>query len=383
MGSDANKRLLAAVSANDRAAVERALADGADPDASDWTNATALYIAVCKADAAVVRALLAAGAGVDRLVDGRAPLAGACAEAHVENVRVLLEAGADPNLMPGGNPDHAALCAAASAGEMTIVEELLARAPRPEIVTAALWAAGGLPRMSHTRVMLRLLEAGASLAPRVTRQRVNERLEETLQYPPLNNRDRRGETVLMHAVRAGKAFWVHQLLGPEVRAGFGTRIDVWATNTEGMSALMIAADRGDAAAVKLLLLNGAERYPIDREGRDARALARGNPAVLAALTQPPTPAALRRLRFRRNWRVALGLPLLGMGLLMATVVLQAAPEALQGGAVEVGAGLFALLLTSTPFVLLPLWLARRLLMRARRIHDEIALANRPPAAQHA
>ena len=77
-------------------AVRALLARGADPNAVEQRNQTALMWAAAEGHAAVVHALLEVGADLDaKLKSGFTPLFFAVREGHVYVVHTLLEAGAD------------------------------------------------------------------------------------------------------------------------------------------------------------------------------------------------------------------------------------------------------------------------------------------------
>ncbi len=64
----------------------------------------------------------------------------------------------------------------------------------------------------------------------------------------------------------------------------GAPID--ATDNRGRTALMIAAELGDAAVIDVLLQRGADRTRKDKQGKTAFDLA-ASPAVRAQLSAPP------------------------------------------------------------------------------------------------
>jgi ankyrin repeat protein len=106
------------------------VARGADPDRYDsgpnrWTP---LLHAVHKNQLASVRALIAAGANVDRPApNGLTPLMLAASQGEEEIVRELLAAGADPHAeQPGG---ETALTRAVLAGDERIIQAILQEDP--------------------------------------------------------------------------------------------------------------------------------------------------------------------------------------------------------------------------------------------------------------
>lgn len=100
------RELLSAVKQNDAATVERLLRAGVSPDASDFNGIPAVLFAAANANAAMIKALLAAGADVrNKGRPGRTVLLLYIYVAHMvfrvdadgETVRSLIKAGADVN----------------------------------------------------------------------------------------------------------------------------------------------------------------------------------------------------------------------------------------------------------------------------------------------
>ncbi|MCY0945497.1 ankyrin repeat domain-containing protein [Streptomyces antarcticus] len=94
-----------------------------------------LFDAISKDDAAVVRALLRAGADPDRAdCEGTTPLYEASVRGRSEIARLLLAAGASPNAESSGlGAEGTPLCAAACWGHTETVRELLAHAADPNL----------------------------------------------------------------------------------------------------------------------------------------------------------------------------------------------------------------------------------------------------------
>lgn len=115
--------LVEAVSINDRTAVVKALAEGADPN-EFYGGATALHLAAEWGYGEMAELLLKNGAkvdAVDRL--GKTPLLWAVANRHEEIARMLVVAKADPNWHdPIGN---SALSEAAQSNQLSLVSYLL------------------------------------------------------------------------------------------------------------------------------------------------------------------------------------------------------------------------------------------------------------------
>ena len=90
-------RLLAAAGAGDLEATQRALADGAYPDASGEDGTTPLIVAARHGHAEVAKALLEAGADPNaKEARGKTALMRAAFSGSLETVMALLDAGADP-----------------------------------------------------------------------------------------------------------------------------------------------------------------------------------------------------------------------------------------------------------------------------------------------
>lgn len=93
----AGETLIGAAKRGDLAAVRVLLAGGADPDAYDRVNNTALIFAARDGRLEIARALIAASATVDWIDgEGVTPLILAAFKGHLEIARLLLEHGADP-----------------------------------------------------------------------------------------------------------------------------------------------------------------------------------------------------------------------------------------------------------------------------------------------
>ena len=94
-------RLRAAALKRDLAALDRALAEGADPNAMDADGYTPLIFAVCNNNTDCVAKLIEAGAHPDCYTDkGRTPLNSAASSGYAETIRVLLAGGAQVDFVP-------------------------------------------------------------------------------------------------------------------------------------------------------------------------------------------------------------------------------------------------------------------------------------------
>ncbi len=270
-----NAILFASTAKDCGALARRLIADGASLQARDRTGAMPLAYAARGGHAALVARLLAEGAAIDaRDLAGATALYAAAQAERPATVAALLAKGADPNLT--GRSDVSPLAAAAFRGNDRIVELLLSRGADADHVDAT----GKTPLIyaaarGFALVVRRLLDAGAD-----TEARYGNDL-----------------TALMWSaghedgVGAAAAVAVVELL-----VARGAVID--AADNRGRTALMIAAERGDAAVVETLILRGADRALRDMAGKTARDLAASD-AVRetlagrsdAATTPPDTPRA--------------------------------------------------------------------------------------------
>jgi len=270
-----NATLFASAAKDCGALARRLIADGASLQARDRAGAMPLAHAARGGHAALVARLLAEGAAIDaRDLNGATALYAAAEAERPTTVAALLAKGADPNLT--GRSDVSPLAAAAFRGNDRIVELLLSRGADADHVDATgktpliYAAARGFALVVH-----RLLDAGADAKASYGNDL----------------------TALMWAaghedgVGAAAAVAVVELL-----IARGAVID--AADNRGRTALMIAAERGDAAVVETLIMRGADRALRDMAGKTARDLA-ANYAVRetlagrsdAATTPPDTPRA--------------------------------------------------------------------------------------------
>ena len=94
-------RLRAAALKRDLAALDRALDEGADPNAMDADGYTPLIFAVCNNNTDCVAKLIEAGACPNCYTDkGRTPLNSAASSGYTETIRVLLAGGAQVDFVP-------------------------------------------------------------------------------------------------------------------------------------------------------------------------------------------------------------------------------------------------------------------------------------------
>src|SRR5215470_2849791 len=245
-----NAMLFASAAKDCGGLARRLIAAGASLQARDRTGAMPLAHAARGGHAPLVARFLADGAAIDaRDLNGATALYAAAEAERPSTVATLLARGADPNLT--GRSDVSPLAAAAFRGNDRIVELLLSRGAEPDHVDAT----GKTPLIyaaarGFALVVRRLIDAGAD----PTASHGNDL------------------TALMWAaghedgVGAAAAVAVVELLMKH-----GAAID--AADNRGRTALMFAADRGDAAVVETLVIRGAERALRDKTGKTACDLA--------------------------------------------------------------------------------------------------------------
>ena len=270
-------RLAGAVKRQDGAAVRALLQAGADVNRPQGDGATALHWAVYRDDPETTRLLLAAGASVDAANDlGVTPLWLACNNGSAALVETLLDAEADPNAaLPSGETP---LMTAARTGSADAVRLLLEHGADVDAKegahgqTALMWAAA----QRHSAVVRVLLEHRAD---------VHERSNT---YPQVvssaGNADPRGVfevlqggyTPLLFAAREGDTESVRLLLA----AG----ADVNDAAASGTSALVVAAHSGHGALAAFLIEAGADPGAADAGyGALHAAVLRGDAGLVRAL----------------------------------------------------------------------------------------------------
>jgi ankyrin repeat protein len=196
----ADQRLLAAAATGDNAAVQAALANGADVDARDTEGTPATMLAARGHHTATLRALLDAGADVDAQ-DGTLdnPLLYSGREGYLDVIRVANEAGADPTITNRyGGVAH---IPASERGHVEVVRYLLNetdidvdhvnRLGWTALLEAILLSDGG-PR--HQEIVRLLLEAGA-----------DPDLADGDGVRPLTHARHRGQTAIVRLLEAADA----------------------------------------------------------------------------------------------------------------------------------------------------------------------------------
>lgn len=216
-----------AVRAGDAAALDAALAAGADPEAREQEGygATTLMYAASNPDPAMVNILLAAGADInarDRM--GDPALNWASYYGHTDVIVRLIEAGADPSLTGHGN-----------------AQQILMRRGHPAALAALLEALDAVPARSPVEIELERAAEQGDLP-------LIEMLGRATEMPAA--RDYAGRPVLQAAARADQADAVMALIAA------GAPVD--AADSIGFTALFEAAREGSGAAVGALLDQGAD-----------------------------------------------------------------------------------------------------------------------------
>jgi ankyrin repeat protein len=255
--------LFLAIGRQDADAVKALLAQGADPNARNTIQMTALMIAAKTGSVEVVNALLAAGAEVNAPSPFGSALTFAGFDSKPEMMRLLLDKGAD---VSASRPDRISiLMLAARAGNAAMVRQLLARkadlaATDSQGSTSLSYAA----RAGKTEAARVLLDAGAAV----------------------DAADAEGWTPLMHAAVNGHA----AVAGLLVNKGASLK----AKDKKGRTALLLAASYGDYPELARVLLDGgAETGATDAKGRTALALAeaRGYEESVKLLREKHAPGA--------------------------------------------------------------------------------------------
>lgn len=249
--------LVDAVKQHDHDAVRALLRQHVDVNAPEGDGATALHWAVYQDDRALVDLLIAAGAKVNVANDLQiTPLYLASANGNPAIVTTLLEQGANANAVSesGVTP----LMAAARSGNVAAVRALLNHGANLSAKesgrgqTALMWAVS----RHHTDVVSMLLERHADVHARTRvrpltvmldqgpRRSVKTAMQDAKQI------DAGGDTALLFAAQGGDAASAGLLLAAGANAND--------TAADGRSALVAAAFAGHPAVVRVLLDAGAD-----------------------------------------------------------------------------------------------------------------------------
>ena len=262
--------LMLAVIDNQIAMVSALLAFGADVNASAWDGYTALHLSLYKDNLDLARMLLEANAQVNvKNVSGNFPLHNAIEHTPVERVdliALLLQAGADQRLigMFGENALHIAI----RRGHYETVKLLLKY--YPEVNRATSDQFGYTPLilavMNNQKEILQLLiQAGADPDKKDTEGKTaldyafEQRKEEITQLLLVRlYKDEFGMTALHHAVLEGAE-------SHEIEKYLTNGVYINAPRNDGVTALMLAALKGNIRLVELLVQHGANVYQNPRD----------------------------------------------------------------------------------------------------------------------
>jgi len=253
VAADPDPPLIEAVKHQDLMAVNRLLADGADPNVRQSDGATALHWAVHREDAEIVTSLIEAGADVDAVNRlGASALFLAAEGGNATMLQRLLESGADPNLaLPLGETP---IMTAARSGTVQGVRHLIGAgadvnlSERSRGQTALMWAAA----QGHHDVVQALIDADVDIEARST-------VRPRLMYADASNggafdqgivEKLGGYSALLFAARQGDTAIADLLLTA------GADVDGQAGN--GATPLVVATHSGHAPLARLLLERGAD-----------------------------------------------------------------------------------------------------------------------------
>ncbi len=305
--------LLQAARRGDAEGVRQAIAQGADVDAppppESADQRSALIASATAVELGALRALIAAGANVNRVCGGLTALLAATRDSfdgRISAVLTLLANGADPNLADeaGNTPLHFAastrdaavvqsladvgaridavnregmtpLALACEAGNFVVVEFLIKLGAQPDVdgTTPALLFAAAVDG-DDARGVKRLLKARAKVEARGPQGRSalmvaaladNAEIAEALLAAgaDVDAQDEAGACALLEAARAGANRVLRRLMFHKP--------DTSRRDARQRSALHLAARAGnaDAESVRLLLALGCDPHAVDEEGRSA------------------------------------------------------------------------------------------------------------------
>ncbi|HET7592724.1 MAG TPA: ankyrin repeat domain-containing protein [Rhodanobacteraceae bacterium] len=273
--------LLAAARAGDAGAASDWLARGAHPDAAPPAGArdqrSALVLAAELPDTRLLRALIGAGAQVNRAQAGLTPLLAAtrcCSAGRPETVTSLVANGADPALADadGNTPlHHAALCSEPAVAAILVDAQAPLEARNRDQATPLAVAAEAANWPLLRFLVRRGAQPGAALpAAAGIADDDPEGVEFLLKHKaPVDAVDALGRSALMHAAREGHAAIVRSLLDAGADAALADR--------HGTTPLMEAARAGATAVVALLAEKRPDIHAGDQHGRTALVLACQSP----------------------------------------------------------------------------------------------------------
>jgi uncharacterized protein len=245
--SGSRSPLLIACQYGDPAILNMLLTAGADAKTANPDGITPLTICAGNAPAAVLKRLIVAGAEVDKADEkGQTPLMWAAAKGHIENIRLLLEHGADINRKT--HKGFTPLFFALKSGE-------------PRAPVAVLEAGGNADYIAPdgtSVVQLAIYQKDYAFAARMIERGAN-----------LKTFDRNGNQLLHAAVLAdeptlvslllSKGADVNALTGPsKVKMRFEVNFKSGDYEIPAKPALLIAAERGSAGIMRMLVDAGAD-----------------------------------------------------------------------------------------------------------------------------
>lgn len=246
----------------------------------------AIHAAAQAGDAAGISRELSRGVAVDLSLEkgetwsiGMTPLMLASMNAKPEAVRTLLQAGANANARSRNG--HTALILAAAWADAATVQALVEKGVLMDARTEEGWTALTLgAARGKAECVTALINAGADVNGRnkwgqtplhlACQSGDADKVEAVLRAgPDVNIGDAiSGETPLLAAVRSGGSTEIVTML-------IESRAQVDKPDHDGVTALMVAADRADQQKVTALLAAGASRTATDASGRTAAQWAEG------------------------------------------------------------------------------------------------------------
>lgn len=215
------------------------------PAATAWGGPEDDYlVAIKRHDMSAIQKLIAQGTPVDLATEnGKTALMAAAGMGETAMVEDLLEAGAQANAT--NDNGGTALMYASVKGQTAIIELLLSHAAQVNTVASNGWTAVMLATVKgHADSVILLIENGANA----------------------NLPDIYGASPLMKAIEGGRVQVIEVLLESD-------RVNLDAKDDRGITALHLAAARGNAGVVHALLARGVDAAIEDGEGRTASIIA--------------------------------------------------------------------------------------------------------------
>lgn len=271
--------LFAAIKSGNAKKLDELLSKKKSPNVmNEDSGESALAVAAASGKLAMVRILLKAGADPNSGYTTRLPLSAAAVGGFVDIVEALIKAGVDLNLR--GEEGETALIDAAGAGQKAIVQQLLDAGA----------AAFLQDREGHTPMLAAAKNGHHEVCAMLSSKTPRPHREEAklLLSMSQHQRDSMGLAAeLIEAARVGNLSQITKLLD----AG----LDPDAIDRDGMTALMMGANRGRIPVVQVLLDRGAlpsKPTPYRESALSYAAL--GKKAAAYNLLFPLTPKKLRK-----------------------------------------------------------------------------------------